>query len=142
MTSPFDGFEVEKALRPSARGVSFDLARSLASLVILHARVPADAFTAQTLGQERLGNDIVIGKNGLILTIGYLVTEAHEVTLLTNDGRRVPAHPLGIDPVTMLVLPRWHASSSRCTCEQDDSTDTSSRRTASSSELLTSMCPL
>lgn len=104
MTSPFDGYEVEKALRPSARGVSFDLDRSLASLVILHARVPADAFTAQTLGQERLGNGIVIGKNGLILTIGYLVTEAHEVTLLTNDGRRVPAHPLGIDPVTGLGL--------------------------------------
>jgi len=104
MTSPFDGFEVEKALRPSARTVSFDLDQSLASSVVLHARVPADAFTAQSLGQERLGNGIVIGKNGLVLTIGYLVTEADDVTLFTNDGRRVPAHALGFDPGSGLGL--------------------------------------
>ncbi len=104
MASPFDGFEVEKALRPSARAVSFDLDRSLASLVILHARVPADAFTAPSLGRERLGNGIVIGKNGLVLTIGYLITEADDVTLLTNEGRRLPAHALGYDPVSGLGL--------------------------------------
>jgi S1-C subfamily serine protease len=100
MASPFDGFEVEKELRPSARAVAFDLDRSLDSLVVLHARVPADAFTAQALGVDRLGNGIVIGKNGLVLTIGYLITEADDVTLTTNKGRRVPAHALGYDPVT------------------------------------------
>ena len=104
MTSPFDGFEVEKQMRPSARGLAFDLDWSLASLVVLHARIPEDAFTARSLGSERLGNGIVIGKNGLILTIGYLITEAEEVTLLTNDGRRVPAHVLGYDQVTGLGL--------------------------------------
>jgi S1-C subfamily serine protease len=100
MTSPFDEDEVEKALRPQARSVAFDLDQSLASLVILRARVPDDAFTARTLGSERWGNGIVIGTNGLVLTIGYLITEADEVTLLTNDGRRIPAHVLGYDPVT------------------------------------------
>jgi S1-C subfamily serine protease len=104
MASPFDGFEVEKELRPSARGLAFDLDRSLASLVVLHARVPPDAFTAQTLGVERLGNGIVIGKSGLVLTIGYLITEADDVTLTTNDGRRIPAHALGYDQVTGLGL--------------------------------------
>ena len=104
MTSPFDGFEVEKERRPSARGLAFDLDRSLAALVILHARVPDDAYTAQTLGSERLGNGIVIGTSGLVLTIGYLITEAAEITLITGDGRRIPGHGLGVDPVSGLGL--------------------------------------
>ena len=100
MTSPFDGYEVEKRMRPSADGLAFDLDLALASVVVLHAEVPEDAYTAKTLGAQRLGNGIVIGPDGLVLTIGYLITEAEEVTLITNDGRRVPAHPLGYDGVT------------------------------------------
>jgi S1-C subfamily serine protease len=100
MTSPFDGFEVEKQLRPSGRGLAFDLDDALASVVVLHATVPPDAFTVGALGQERLGNGIVISQSGLVLTIGYLITEADEVTLLTGDGRRVSAHVLGYDQVT------------------------------------------
>jgi S1-C subfamily serine protease len=100
MTSPFDGYEVAKEMRPSARGLAFDLNRALDALVVLHARVPEDASSAGALGSERLGNGIVIGTSGLVLTIGYLITEAEEVTLIANDGRRVPAHVLGSDPVT------------------------------------------
>ena len=100
MTSPFDGYEVERRLRPTAQGLAFDLDRTLSSVVVLHARVPPDAFTAKTLQTERLGNGIVIGANGLVLTIGYLVTEADDVTLITNEGRGVPAHVLGYDSVT------------------------------------------
>jgi S1-C subfamily serine protease len=100
MNSPFDGYEVAKELRPSARGRAFDLDRALDAIVVLHARAPEDASTAGALGSERLGNGIVIGTSGLVLTIGYLITEAEDVTLITNDGRRVPAHVLGSDPVT------------------------------------------
>jgi len=100
MTSPFDEFEVEKELRPQARGLAFDLDEALASLVVLQARIPADAFTAKTLGSERWGNGIVIGAKGLVLTIGYLITEADDVTLIANDGRQVSAHVLGYDPVS------------------------------------------
>ncbi len=100
MASPFDDYEVDRALRPSARDLAFDLDQALASVVVLHARIPAEAFTAETLGTERLGNGIVIGANGLVLTIGYLITEAEEVTLIANDGRVIPAHPLGYDAVT------------------------------------------
>ena len=100
MTSPFDDYEVEKALRPSARGLPFDLNQALQSLVVLHAHIPDDAYTAQSLQTERLGNGIVIGAKGLVLTIGYLITEAEEVSLLTNDGRVIPAHVLGYDQVT------------------------------------------
>jgi S1-C subfamily serine protease len=95
---------VDAPLRPQARHYGFDLEVALASVVALEARVPPDAFTANVLGTERLGNGIVIGANGLVLTIGYLVTEASEVVLTLNDGRRVPAHPLGVDAVTGFAL--------------------------------------
>ena len=100
MASPFDGLEVEKQLRPAARDFTFDLDQRLDSVVVLHARIPEDAFTAATLSTERLGNGVVIGPDGLVLTIGYLITEAEEVTLFANDGRAIPAHVLGVDQVT------------------------------------------
>jgi len=97
MTSPFDGLEVARELRPSRAGLSFDLKTALDAVVVLTAEVPEDAFTAETLGQRRLGNGVVIGTNGLVLTIGYLITEAENVTLITNDGRQIGAHVLGFD---------------------------------------------
>jgi S1-C subfamily serine protease len=100
VTSPFDGYEVEARMRPAAQGYSFDLDRTLSALVALEARIPDDAFTATSLGTERLGNAAVIGPSGLVLTIGYLITEAADVTLTLNDGRRIAAHVLGADPVT------------------------------------------
>jgi S1-C subfamily serine protease len=100
VASPFDGYEVEPRMRASARACAFDLDQALASVVALEARIPEDAFTARSLGTERLGNGALIGPNGLVLTIGYLVTEAENVILTTNEGRHVPAHVLGIDPVT------------------------------------------
>jgi S1-C subfamily serine protease len=100
VASPFDGYEVEARMRPAAEGHPFDLDRALSAVVALEARIPDDAFTATTLGTERIGNGAVIGPNGLVLTIGYLVTEAQDVTLTLNDGRRVGAHVLGLDTVT------------------------------------------
>jgi S1-C subfamily serine protease len=100
MTSPFDGYEVDRALRPSPDGQAFDLKRALDSVVVLFAETADDASTARSLGAQRLGNGIVIGTSGLVLTIGYLITEAQSITLLTNDGRRIAAHALGTDPGT------------------------------------------
>lgn len=100
MASPFDGYEVEARLRPSAQAYRFDLDQTLSAVVALEARIPDDAFTAETLGTARLGNGAVIGPNGLVLTIGYLLMEAEEVVLTRNDGARIPAHVLGTDPVT------------------------------------------
>ena len=100
MSSPFDGYEVDRERRPSDRDTSFDLDAALSSILVLQARVPRDAYTAGTLGAERVGNGIVISPNGLVLTIGYLITEAQDVELLTGDGRTVPAHPLGYDQQT------------------------------------------
>jgi S1-C subfamily serine protease len=77
------------------------------SVVKLRAEVPEDAFTAGVLGSQRTGNGVVINSDGLVLTIGYLVTEATDVWLTTPDGRELAAHPLAYDQVTGfgLVLP-------------------------------------
>src|ERR1700688_360385 len=84
-----------------------DLERISRSVVKLRADVPEDAFTAGILGSQRTGNGVVIDSNGLILTIGYLVTEATDVWLTTPDGRELAGHPLAYDQVTGfgLVLP-------------------------------------
>ncbi len=87
-------------MRPAAQGYSFDLDRTLSAVVALEARIPDDAFTAASLGAQRIGNGTLIGPGGLVLTIGYLITEAEDVALTLNDGRRVAAHVLGADPVT------------------------------------------
>ena len=77
------------------------------SVLKLRAEVPEDAFTAGILGSQRTGNGVVINSDGLILTIGYLVTEATDVWLTTPDGRELAGHPLAYDQVTGfgLVLP-------------------------------------
>jgi S1-C subfamily serine protease len=70
------------------------------SVVLLRAEVPEDAFTASILGTERVGSGIVIRPDGLVLTIGYLITEAETIWLSTLDGTAVPAHALAYDYVT------------------------------------------
>ncbi len=70
------------------------------SLVKLRAVVPEDAFTAGILGSQRIGSGIVIGEDGLILTIGYLIAEASDVWLTTHQGRLVAGHALAYDQAT------------------------------------------
>jgi S1-C subfamily serine protease len=100
VASPFDGYEVAASMRPTAQAYAFDLETAISAVVALESRIPEDAFTAETLQTERLGNGAVIGPNGLVLTIGYLITEAEHIVLTLNDGRQVAAHALGADPAT------------------------------------------
>ena len=90
-------WKLPPALQPQPADYDYDLDRALSSVVALTAHVPADAFTAETLGTERAGNAVVIRDDGLVLTIGYLTTEAQEVWLTTGEGRVVPGHVLGYD---------------------------------------------
>ncbi|MBR0984561.1 S1C family serine protease [Bradyrhizobium liaoningense] len=92
-------WRVPPANQPRASDYSFDLDRALASVVGLHAIIPPDAFSAETLGTERAGNGVVID-HGLVLTIGYLITEAESVWLHLGDGRVVEGHALGFDSET------------------------------------------
>src|ERR1043165_6579750 len=92
-------WKVPPSHQPRQGDFAFDLDRALASVVGLHSIIPADAFTAQTLGTERAGNGVFIG-NGLILTVGYLITEAETIWLHLHDGRVAPATALAIDQET------------------------------------------
>jgi S1-C subfamily serine protease len=92
-------WKVPPGVQPRAEDYSFDLERALASVVGLHSIIPNDAFTADTLGVERAGNGVLID-DGLVLTIGYLITEAEAVWLHLGDGRVVEGHALGFDQET------------------------------------------
>jgi S1-C subfamily serine protease len=87
-------------LQPSAAETRFDLAAALDAVVLLRTRIPEDAFTAEVLGTERVGNGVVTREDGLIVTIGYLVTEASTIWITTNRGEVVPGTALAVDPNT------------------------------------------
>ena len=93
-------WDIPTNLRPEPDDYRFDLARALRSVVGVRASVPQDAFTAGALGTERIGNGTVIRDDGLVLTIGYLITEAEMVWLISADGAAVPGHALAYDQAT------------------------------------------
>src|SRR5271166_3346013 len=81
-------------------GPGFDLDRAMKSIVTIQSSVPEDAFTAQTLGEQRTGSGVVIRDTGLVLTIGYLITEAETVWIARADGQVTQGHALAIDQET------------------------------------------
>jgi S1-C subfamily serine protease len=98
MSSSSD-WEMPLSVQPRPENFAYDLEAALSSLVGLRAIVPADAFTAETLGTERSGNGVLI-RDGVVLTIGYLITEAETIWLHLADGRAVPGHMLAYDQET------------------------------------------
>jgi S1-C subfamily serine protease len=93
-------WKVPTSSQPKPEDYGYDLDHALSSVVALRAIVPQDAFTAETLGTERAGNGVFIRGNGLVLTVGYLITEADTIWITLNDGRSVPGHVLGYDQET------------------------------------------
>ena len=72
----------------------------VSSVVRMKAFINPDGRTVENLGREREGSEIVIDDDGLVLTIGYLMVEAHAAELVTNTGRTVPANIVGYDHET------------------------------------------
>ena len=87
-------------LQPDPASTDFKLDVCLNSVVSLRAEIPEDGFTADTLGTSRQGNGVLINSTGLILTIGYLITEAETIWLSTNQGESVPGTVIAYDQVT------------------------------------------
>jgi S1-C subfamily serine protease len=69
----------------------------LDAVVGVRATVPGDARTARVLGTQREGSGVVIGADGLVLTIGYLILEADRAEILLPDERVVPAEIVAYD---------------------------------------------
>jgi S1-C subfamily serine protease len=90
-------------VQPSPEDYDFELDEALTSIVGIRTIIPGDAFTAESLGTERAGNGVVIRDDGLVLTIGYLITEA-ETVWISSGGNVVSGHVLGYDQETGLGL--------------------------------------
>lgn len=76
------------------------LQRAQAAVVGVQAVAVEGARSSGTLGRAREGSGVVIGRDGLVLTIGYLVLEAEQVEIVTDDLRVIPARALGYDVAT------------------------------------------
>jgi S1-C subfamily serine protease len=90
-------WEIPGEIQPKPDDYAFELDEALGAVLGLRATVPDDAFTAGTLGTERAGSGVLIRKDGLVLTIGYLVTEAETIWLTSAAGVAVPGHVLAYD---------------------------------------------
>ena len=93
--------------QPSAiEAQSRALQRASEAVVGVRTQAVANARSAATLGRDRQGSGVLIGSDGLVLTIGYLVLEAEQVELTTHDGRQVPARVVAYDLATGFGLVR------------------------------------
>jgi len=92
-------WKIPASVQPKQEDYGYDLDHALSAMVGLRTIVPADAFTAETLGTERAGHGVFI-ESGLVLTIGYLITEAETIWITLSDGRSVPGHVIGYDQET------------------------------------------
>jgi S1-C subfamily serine protease len=90
-------WKVPPGEQPKFSEYAFDLEAAMNAVVGLRVAIPEDAFTAQTLGTERAGNGVVIGERGLVLTIGYLITEAESIWITPSTGHPIPGHALAYD---------------------------------------------
>ncbi|NRF68058.1 serine protease [Aquincola sp. S2] len=76
------------------------LQKAQAAVVGVQSIAVDGARSAATLGRVREGSGVVISREGLVLTIGYLVLEAEQVQIVTDDARTIPARFIGYDVAT------------------------------------------
>jgi len=91
---------------PNAQEMIAALARAHASVVGVRVMVDEEARSAETLGQLRRGSGVVIAPDGLILTIGYLMLEAEQIEIVTQDNKTLPARAVAYDLATGFGLLR------------------------------------
>ena len=76
------------------------LQNALAASVQITSRAIDNASSAQTLGKVRQGSGVVIGSDGLILTIGYLILETEKIEIRTHEQKTYPAQVVAYDQAT------------------------------------------
>src|ERR1700674_563487 len=97
-------WKVSPSVQPNPRDYTYDLDLALSAVVGLRSNIPGDAYSADILGTERAGHGVLIRKDGLVLTIDYLISEADSIWLHLSDGNVVPGHSLAYDQVSGIGL--------------------------------------
>lgn len=92
--------EIPLSAQPRQEDLSYDLDRALSAVVSIRTQIPEDAMTARMLGTERAGHGVLIRENGLIVTIGYLVTEAETIWIVDGSGKATAGHTVAYDQET------------------------------------------
>ena len=90
----------------SAAAARLDADKLFGAIVKVSTRAVPDARSARSLGNEREGTGVVIGDDGLVLTIGYLIVEADDVKITDSKGRTLPARVVGYDHASGFGLVR------------------------------------
>lgn len=83
-----------------------DAEKLFGAIVRVSVHAVPEARSSASLGDEREGTGIVIGDHGLILTIGYLIVEAEDVSVVDAKGRTLAARVIGYDHATGFGLLR------------------------------------
>ncbi|MFN5350193.1 MAG: S1C family serine protease [Polaromonas sp.] len=84
----------------SAQSIMDAMAKANAAVVGVKVTAVKEARSARTLGLNRSGSGVVIGSDGLILTIGYLMLEAEQIEIITQEGKTLPAVAVAYDLAT------------------------------------------
>ena len=94
------GAHAATASPPAVQSSIAAFTRANAAVVGVKVGVAEGASSAETLGKERAGSGVVIGADGLILTIGYLMLEAQSIQIVTQDNKTLPAQAVAYDLAT------------------------------------------
>jgi S1-C subfamily serine protease len=86
---------------PSLTQTQIDaLTTASAAVVGIQVTAAEGARSTASLGRERTGSGVVIGADGLVLTIGYLMLEAQQIEIVTPEGKTLPAVAVAYDLAT------------------------------------------
>jgi len=80
------------------------LEQLIPATVSIHALIKRDHPTANLLGVERSGSGTLIDGDGHILTVGYVVLGAEELSVTLQRGEEVPARVVYIDHESGLAV--------------------------------------
>ncbi|MES2361677.1 MAG: S1C family serine protease [Pseudomonadota bacterium] len=92
--------QVATAAPPGVRAMMDAMNRANAAVVGIRVTAIEGARSAESLGLKRTGSGVVIAADGLVLTIGYLVLEAEQIEIVTQDNRVLPATAVAYDIAT------------------------------------------
>lgn len=95
-----------QAAAPPTQATIDALTKAHAAVVGVQVTATPGSRSAETLGRQRAGSGVVIGTDGLILTIGYLMLEAETISIVTADNKTLPARPVAYDLATGFGLLR------------------------------------